>query len=52
MDKITDSLKHDGGKARLDLVPPEKIEAVGAIMTHGAEIYGEASYRQVEPKRY
>ena len=23
MDKITDGLKHDGGKPRLDLVPPE-----------------------------
>lgn len=52
MDKITDGLKHDGGKPRLDLVPPEIIEAVGAVMTHGAEKYGEASYRQVEPKRY
>lgn len=51
-DKITDGLKHDGGKPRLDLVPPEIIEAVGAVMTHGAEKYGEASYRQVEPKRY
>lgn len=52
MDKITDGLKHDGGKPRLDLVPPEIIEAVGAVMTHGAEKYGEASYRDVEPKRY
>ena len=52
MDKVTDGLKHDGGKPRLDLVPPEIIEAVGAVMTHGAEKYGEASYRQVEPKRY
>lgn len=52
MDQITDGLKHDGGKARLDLVPPEIIEAVGAVMTHGAEKYGEGSYRNVEPKRY
>jgi hypothetical protein len=52
MDKITDGLKHDGDKPRLDLVPPEIIEAVGAVMTHGAEKYGEASYREVEPKRY
>ena len=52
MDKITDGLKHDGGKYRLDLVPPEIIEAVGAVMTHGAEKYGEGSYRRVEPKRY
>ena len=52
MDIVTDGLKHDGGKARLDLVPPEIIEAVGTVMTHGAEKYGEASYRNVEPKRY
>lgn len=28
-DIITDGLKHDGEKPRLDLVPPEIIEAVG-----------------------
>ncbi len=51
-DKVTDGLKHDGGKARLDLVPPEIIEAVGKVMTFGVEKYGEASYKQVDPKRY
>lgn len=52
MDKITDGLKHDGGKPRLALVPPELIEAVGAVMTHGAEKYGVGKYRKVEPVRY
>ena len=42
-DKVTDGLKHDGGKYRLDLVPPEIIEAVGSIITHGAEKYEECS---------
>ena len=51
-DKITDGLKHDGGKLRLDLVPAELIEAVGAVLTHGAEKYGENSWQKVEPKRY
>lgn len=51
-DIVTDGLKHDGGKPRLDLVPPEVIEAVGTVMTFGAEKYGENSYRNVEPKRY
>lgn len=51
-DIITDGLKHDGGKPRLDLVPPEIIEAVGTVMTFGVQKYGEASYRQVDPKRY
>ena len=52
MDIVTDGLKHDGGKPRLSLVPGEAIEAIGAVMTHGAEKYGEKSYRQVDPKRY
>ena len=52
MDKVTDGLKHDGGKLRLDLVPAEIIEAVGAVVTHGAEKYGEGNWRKVEPKRY
>lgn len=52
MDKVTDGLKHDGGKLRLDLVPAEIIEAVGAVATHGAEKYGEGNWRKVEPKRY
>ena len=51
-DVVTDGLKHDGGKPRLALVLPEIIEAVGAVMTHGAEKYGEGNYRKVEPARY
>ena len=52
MDKITDGLKHDGGKLRLSLVPAEAIEAIGAVMTHGAEKYGKDSYKQVDLERY
>ena len=52
MDQITDGLKHDGGKLRLSLVPAEAIEAIGAVMTHGAEKYGKDSYKKVEPERY
>lgn len=51
-DVVTDGYKHDGGKPCLDLVPPEIIIAVGTVMTHGAEKYGEGNYRKVEPKRY
>ena len=51
-DVITDGLKHDGGKPRLSLVPAEAIEAIGIVMTHGAEKYGVESYRQVAPERY
>lgn len=52
MDKVTDGLKHDGDKLRLDLLSPEIIEAVGAVMTYGAKVYGEGNYKKVEPKRY
>ena len=51
-DVVTDGLKHDGGKPRLSLVPPILIRAVGTVMTHGAEKYGEGNWRGVEPKRY
>lgn len=47
----TDS-KDDGGKPRLDLVPPVLIEAVGHVMTHGVEKYSEDSWKTVEAKRY
>lgn len=50
---VTDGFKHDGGKHRLDLVPPEIIEAIGVVRTYGVQKYkNEYSYRQVEPKRY
>lgn len=52
LDIVTDGLKHDGGKLRLSLVPAEAIEAIGAVMTHGAEKYGKDSYKQVDPERY
>ena len=51
-DVVTDGYKHDGGKPRLSLVPPILIRAVGTVMTHGAEKYGEGNWRNVEPKRY
>ena len=44
--------KLDQGKARLDLVPPIAIEAIGEIMTYGLEKYYEGSWKQVEAKRY
>ena len=44
--------KTDQGKPRLDLVPPELIEAVGHIMTYGIHKYKQDSWRTVEPQRY
>jgi hypothetical protein len=51
-DKITDGLKHDGGKPMLALVPSAIIRAVGRVMTHGAEKYGVGKWRNVDPDRY
>ena len=49
----SDEYKFDNGKPRLDLVPAELIEAVGAVRTYGVQKYGkEYSYRNVAPKRY
>lgn len=48
-----DKYKYDDGKPRLDLVPPELIEAVGAVRTYGAQKYGDSdSWKKVEPHRY
>lgn len=44
--------KHDIGKARLDLVPPRLIQAVGIIRTYGNEKYSGDTYKLVEPFRY
>ena len=37
-------LKHDATKNRLDLVPPELVLAVGAVMTYGAEKYDDHNW--------
>lgn len=34
-------LKDDDNKLRLDLIPPEMLEALGEIFTYGAAKYGE-----------
>ena len=45
--------KYDEGKARLDLVPPSIIEAVGVIRTYGTEKYKDPDgWKEVEPSRY
>ncbi len=45
--------KSDCGKARLDLVPPEIIEAIGAVRTYGVKKYTDPqSWRWVEVERY
>ena len=46
------SIKFDGGKNRLELLPPYALNALGAVLTYGAEKYGDQSWRRVETERY
>lgn len=39
-------LKYDQGKTRYDLIPPEVLEAIGRILTYGAEKYGDRNWEQ------
>ena len=47
-----EGVKHDQGKARLDLLPPRSIEAVGHVLTHGATKYAPDNWRHVEGWRW
>lgn len=44
--------KDDGGKNRLDLIPPSVILALGWVMTYGAEKYGANNWQGVDIDRY
>lgn len=37
-------VKHDGGKVRLDLIPPELMQSVGEILTFGADKYDDHNW--------
>lgn len=39
--------KYDNGKLRWDLVPPQAIEAVVAVITYGASKYDDDNWRKV-----
>lgn len=49
---IAEGKKHDSGKLRLDLLPPEVIRGLGEVLTFGAAKYGPDQWRGVEPSRY
>ena len=38
--------KNDQGKLRMDLVPPDVIEAMATILTDGVEVYGERNWEK------
>lgn len=44
--------KHDKGKIRPGLIPPNVIEAIAEVLTYGAEKYSPDNWKQVEPERY
>lgn len=39
-------IKHDKGKLRLDLIPPEMHRALGEVLTFGADKYGDRNWEQ------
>ena len=49
---VKSECKQDQGKPRLDLVPLEKVEAIGIVMTKALETYTEGSWRRVERFRF
>jgi hypothetical protein len=41
--------KHDDGKPRMDLLPPDAIFAVADVFTYGAELYGARDWEKGLP---
>lgn len=46
------SVKHDGGKRRLELIPTTAYEALGDVLTYGAKLYGDNTWNRVDRERY
>ena len=44
--KLSEGTKHDQGKLRLDLIPPEVERALGEILTFGAEKYADRNWEK------
>lgn len=38
--------KHDNGKLRMDLIPPEAEHALAAVLTHGAKKYADHNWEK------
>ena len=49
---MSDGLKYDDGKVRLELVPPSLVLAVGEVLTFGAKKYEANRWRGVSAERY
>jgi hypothetical protein len=46
MSRQSDEMKKDGGKVRMDLLPPEFLEATAAVLTFGAEKYADHKWEE------
>jgi len=46
------NIKLDNGKPLMELIPPSAIEALGEVLTYGANKYSPNSWQKVEPERY
>lgn len=40
--------KADAGKLMLELIPPEALEALGRVLTHGANKYGANKWQDID----
>ena len=45
---MSDGIKHDGEKIRMDLLPFEALEAVAEVLTHGARKYSDYGWQSME----
>lgn len=45
-DPVVHGVKFDNGKPRYELVPPETMEALATILTHGAAKYGDRNWEK------
>ncbi len=43
---MSEGWKDDGGKVRMDLVPPEAVFALATVLTFGAQKYGERNWEK------
>ena len=51
---MSESLKYDDGKVRMDLVPLECVESIAKVLTYGAKKYADNSWQDLPDfwKRY
>ncbi len=50
--KISEGVKHDSDKIRMDLLPPEALVSLGKVLTYGAAKYKPNNWRGVNSERY